>query len=87
MTRRALPIGAIAPGTPATVHLTGRASERINSWGGEVVAVDGVALRLKASWYRCGLWSSTAEGEKVIPWGRIDRINVEAPAAEEGAAS
>lgn len=79
MTRRSLSISTVKPGDAVTVHLTGRASERINTWGGEVVAVDGVAVRIEASWYRTGLWSGAAEGEKVIPWGRIDRIGVEAP--------
>ena len=84
MTRRSLPITTVAPGDAVTVHLTGRADERINTWGGEVLAVDGVAVKLAAAWYRCGLWANTAEGEKVIPWGRIDHINVEAPAGGDG---
>ena len=87
MTRRSLPIAAIKPGDAVTIHLTGRAVERVNAWGGEVVAVDGVAVRMRASWSRFCLSPGHAEGEHVIPWSRIDRIRAEAPAAEEGAAT
>ena len=85
MGRRLLPITTVKLGDAVTVYLTGRADERINTWGGTVLAVDGVAVKLAAAWYRFGLWANAAEGEKVIPWGRIDRISVKAPAAEGGA--
>ena len=87
MSRRSLPITTVKPGDAVTVHLTGRATDRINAWGGEVVAVDGVAIRIRADWHRFCLSAAPAEGEKVIPWGRIERINVEAPPAAEGGAS
>ena len=84
MSRRSLPITTIKPGDAVTVHLTGRAAERVNTWGGTVLAVDGVAVKLAAAWSRFGLWANAAEGEKVLPWGRIESISVEAPAAEGG---
>ena len=82
MSRRSLPVTTVKPGDAVTVHLTGRATDRINAWGGEVLAVDGVALRIRADWHRFGLWPNAAEGEKVLPWARIESISVNAPAAE-----
>ena len=87
MSRPSLPVATLTPGELVIVSLTGRAVDRISQWAGEVLAVDGVAIRIKASWHRFCLSATPAEGEKVLPWGRIERINVEAPAAEEGAGS
>ena len=70
MSRRSLPATTVKPGDAVAIHLTGRADERINTWGGMVLAVDGVAVRLAAAWYRFSPWSNTAEGQKVDPWGR-----------------
>ena len=79
MSRRSSPIETVRPGDAVTVHLTGKADERINTWAGTVLAVDGVAVKLAAAWYRFGLWTNAAEGEKVLPWSRIKRISVETP--------
>ena len=51
MSRRSLPITTVEPGDAVTIHLRGRAIDAINAWGGEVLAVDGAAVRIRADWY------------------------------------
>lgn len=79
MTARAprLPVSSLRPGEVVTVHLKGRALETINSYGGTVVEIDAVALRLDAAWSRFSLTPSPASGEIVVPWSRIDRVRIE----------
>ncbi len=74
-----LPIASVTAGEHVTLHLRGRASDAINAWGGEVVAVDGVALRIATTWRRFCLSPSPTAGEVIIPWSRIDRIRIEEP--------
>ena len=78
MSARGRPVTTLAPGDRVTVRLRGRATDRVNAWGGEVVAADGTALRLRVSWYRFGLGPCPAAGERVIPWGRIEDVRLEA---------
>jgi hypothetical protein len=52
----------------------------VNQWAGTVVAVDGIALRIRASWYRLALSTCHASGEQVIPWSRVDRVQIEGSA-------
>ncbi len=74
MSRRLLPISTIHPGDQVKISLTGKSVDRVNGWGGTVVAVDGVAIRLTDAWYRFDLHGHLAEGERVIPWSRIADI-------------
>jgi len=83
MTRSRLPITTLHPGELVVVVLRGKPTlERINSWGGTVVAGDGIAVRLTAEWFKCGIWPHAPEGERVIPWSTI--AQVEPIAAEDG---
>lgn len=76
--KRGQTIATLAPGENVIVSLRGPASERINQYGGEVVAVDGTAIRLRVSWSRFGLTPMRAEGERVIAWQRIEHVRPEA---------
>ena len=85
MSRLSLPVTTLAPGEFVIVSLTGRAVDRISQWAGEVLAVDGVGIRLKTHWFRLDLSPSHSESERFIPWGRIDDVYVQPPAAKGGA--
>ncbi len=70
----------LRPGETVSVTLRGRFANTINisAYGGTVLGVDPVALRVAVSWRRLGtLPPSTSTGEVVIPWPRVDRIKVE----------
>ncbi len=85
MRARRLPITTVRPGDVVSIHLRGRVSERINSYGGRVNEADAIAVRINASWSRFGVWPTETSGEIVIPWSRIDRIRIETPATIGGA--
>lgn len=72
-----LPVSALSPGEAVTVHLKGRAVETINAYGGVVVSVDAVAVRLDAAWSRFTLTATPTTGEIIVPWSRVDRVRVE----------
>ena len=75
------PLTTIAPGTGVIIVLRGRATDRSNAAvGGEVVAADAIAVRLRAAWSRTGMGSAptpVAE-EIVLPWAVIERVRIEA---------
>ncbi len=74
------PVPTLRPGETVCVTLRGRFVDTINisAYGGTVLGVDPVALRVAVSWRRLGtLPPSTLSGEVVIPWLRVDRIKVE----------
>ncbi len=77
MSRRTLPMTTLAAGDLVTIDLRGRAIDRVHQWAGEVIAVDGVAIRLRTCWYRIGLSACPSESERVIPWARIDNVRLE----------
>ena len=77
MVARSTPMTTVAPGDLVIVRLSGKAIDRISQWAGEVVAVDGVAIRLKTCWFRLGLSPSPSESERVIPWSKIDDVKIE----------
>ena len=72
----------LAIGERVAIRLIGRGIERVNGWGGVVVGVDSVAVRLRADWYRFALSTCpTADGRIVIvPWRQIQDIKIEEPA-------
>ena len=62
--------------------LSGKMIERTNAWLGTVLAVDATAVRIAAEASRFTLdWRAT-EGERIIPWSRIDDVRVTWPAPE-----
>ncbi len=71
------PIATLRPGEHVVIDLRGPAIDRINQFGGVVAAVDDTAVRLDAHWRRFGWSPDAAEGERVIPWARIDRVRIE----------
>ncbi|MDP9363782.1 MAG: hypothetical protein M3Q10_06085 [Chloroflexota bacterium] len=73
------PVTTLRPGEVVTVHLKGRSAERINAYGGRVLDVDSVAIRIETAWSRFCLAPSLATGERVLPWAVVDRVVVEAP--------
>ena len=70
------PVTTLRPGDRVTVHLRGRGAHATNAWIGTVLGVDATAVRLAAEASRTALSWCHAEGEHVIPWGRIDRVAI-----------
>ena len=75
---KAAEVKTLAAGDPVVISLKGRAIDAINAWAGEVVSVDGTAIRVRVAWYRFTLSTMAAEGERVIPWSRIESVKIEA---------
>lgn len=73
------PTTTLRPGEIVVVGLRGPAAHRLNQCGGEVIAADAVAVRVRLAWTMVDLRSSPAHGEMVVPWSRVDRVTVEAP--------
>lgn len=73
------PVTTLRVGERVVVDLRGPAIDRINQYGGVIVAVDDTAVRLDAAWRRFGWSPDATEGEIALPWSRIDRVRIEAP--------
>ena len=72
-----IPVTTLKRGDRVVIHLRGRAIDRINAWAGEVVAVDGAAIRTAAHRSRFCLSHHAAGGERVIPWPRVGFVKIE----------
>jgi hypothetical protein len=70
-------------GDQVIVHLRSRTEGAIDGWCGTVQAVDAVAIRLAAFGYRFHghLGWNGADTVKIIPWSRIDQVQVEGRAS------
>ena len=75
--RSSAKVTTLRPGDLVTVRLRFRHVDDVNTWAGEIVDADAAAIRIRAFWYRIGLSPRDAEGERIIPWSRIDDIRIE----------
>jgi hypothetical protein len=67
----------VKPGETVRISLRGKHANTINSWVGAIEAVDGVAVRIDASARRFDMYWERAAGIVVIPWGTIERADVQ----------
>ena len=74
---RRRPITTIRPGEFVRISLRGKDAGCLNGWTGRVVAVDGVTLRIAVEARRFNWYWDRARGETVIPWSRVDAIDVQ----------
>ena len=75
--RPTVPVPTLEPGGRVTIRLRGRAIGATTAWAGEVVAVDGAAIRTAAHRSRFCLSHHAAGGERVIPWPRVGFVKIE----------
>jgi hypothetical protein len=74
--RGACRIETVRAGESVTVWLTGRSAQRTNAYCARVVDVDCRAVRLDLCAERFDWWWQDREGQVVIPWSRIESIDV-----------
>jgi hypothetical protein len=74
---RRRPITTLRPGETVRISLRGKHTNVINSWVGEIEAIDGVAVRIESSARRFDMYWERASGIVVIPWAAIERAEVQ----------
>ncbi len=72
------PLATLAEGDCVVVHVHRPRLDEPHTWDGQVVAVDRVALRLRANGYRIACsWCDCGGREVVVPWRRVARVVLE----------
>jgi hypothetical protein len=69
-------VETIAPDECLIIHLRQGPDEPDISWAGVVLSADATAIRFESVWSMCNGQRDDEEGQRCIPWHRVDMVEV-----------